>query len=477
MAAAFDLAPADPGIPELRTSNLVRVTFTLTQAAVDALGGQPVIFSARSDGTQLHLVPVFANEDGNWSSLTLTTQVDHLGIFGIAGVSDAQAAVLAAAWPSYDDFQLEAALAPPLYGLRKATLAAQPAATAVRARALKKTAADADPVDWAAQVQARSDAYYNDVVVPALNAANATNADLTQFRDATEKLLSWERERQLLGLEDARDAAVMTQVLDWARRGLAKAMADCATSKGVAATVQALGMLRQLALLGADADISPQSVLGTCGGGSFDVSVSFNQVHSTNYTRSSTIDPAVNYTEPVQIIATTSGSLHLTGSVPELSALTFDYSLSDDKKCADGAVFCTSRKVTITAHETAPAVRLCAGAFWGSFRVVRWNLDARGHYSTPLLEISFVNSVGCGQSSFLVETTKATQTDASGSTSTTTANDWVDTVPWSGTAGMGTSSRIVRRSSPVIGQNIDDGGTERWTTSLNFKVTELKPGN
>lgn len=474
VAAAFDLAPADPAIPELRTSNLVRVTFTLTQAAVDALGGQPVIFSARSDGTQLHLLPVFANEDGSWSTLTLTTHAGHLGIFGIAGVSDAQAAALAAAWPSYDDFQLEAALAPPLYGMRKAALAAQPAAAAVRARPLKKTAADADPVDWAAQRQARLEAYYNDVVVPALNAANAANADLAQFRDATEKLLSWERERQLAGFEDA---GVMQELIDLAQRGLAKAMEDCATSKGVAATVQALGMVRQVTLLGGETDLTVPSVLGACGGGSFDVSVSFNQVHTTNYTRVGNADPAVAYTEPVQIIATASGKLHLTGSVPELSAMVLDYSLSDDKKCADGAVFCTSRKVTITAHETAPALRLCASAFWGSFRVVRWNLDARGHYSTPLLEISFVNATGCGQSSFILETTKATQTDASGSTSTTTANDWVDTVPWSGTAGMGTSSRIVRRSSPVTGQNIDAGGTERWTTSLSFTVTELKPGN
>src|SRR6185369_11168791 len=128
---------------------------------LDALSGQLVIFSARSDGTQLLLVPVFANADGTWSALTLTTNVGHLGIFGIATLSDEQASVLGAAWPSYVDLQLETAIAPASYGLRKTRLSgpAVPAAFGLRPMAVRINAADSpSDADWAAQMQARIDA-------------------------------------------------------------------------------------------------------------------------------------------------------------------------------------------------------------------------------------------------------------------------------------------------------------------------------
>jgi hypothetical protein len=481
---AFDIDPADTTIPELRTNNLVRVTFTLTQEALDALGGQPVIFSARSDGTQLHIVPVFASDGGTWSTLMLTTSVDHLGIFGIATLSDEQAAALAVAWPSDDDLQLEAAVAPPSYELRKAVLSNQATAFASRVRlmAAARIAASSTQDDWAAQMQARIDAYYNDEVVPALNAADAVGADIAQFRDATQKILTWERMRQLLELQDDRDVTVMQRLADLAQRGLEKAMQDCSANQNTAAAVQALGMLRQLALLGIETDTTSQSVLDTCGRSTYDVSVSWTQVHNDDYDLKADPTPETAFTGKMRLTTTVSGNLHLSGSTPELTSVILDVSSSFERNCADGAYLCTNERSSMSAHESDPVVSQCgAYGFYGSYRVERWNLDARGHVAGPYLYVTFQNAFQCAGSSFNVATSRATQTDydsnGNASSKTTNAGDTLDTAPWSGGASLGSSSRIVRRSAAITGENIVPGSIERWTTSITFKITEVPPSN
>jgi YD repeat-containing protein len=110
--------------------------------------------------------------------------------------------------------------------------------------------------------------------------------------------------------------------------------------------------------------------------------------------------------------------------------------------------------------------------------VERWNLDARGHVAGPSLYITFQNAFGCLGDSFNVTSNEATRTnyDDNGnvsSTTTTSASEAVDTVPWSGTANLGSSSRIVRRSSAVTTPNVEPGAFERWTTSLTFTITEV----
>jgi hypothetical protein len=179
----------------------------------------------------------------------------------------------------------------------------------------------------------------------------------------------------------------------------------------------------------------------------------------------------------------TSGNMHLADPNPQLTGVTFDYADSSQIVCAAGAFLCTSQSAATTAHDTAPSIVQCgSGGFFGSYSVERWNLDARGHYAGPILNLRFVNSFGCTGSSFNVATNRATQTnyDANGnvsSTKTVGAADHVDTTTWNGSLGLGSSSRIVRRSVAVTGAFIEPGAIERWTTSLTFIVTEVQPGN
>lgn len=475
--AGFMLGTADAGLPELKTLNALHIRFTLNSQALDALGGEPVMFSARADGTQLHLVPVFRNDDGSWSASTLTTSVDHLGIFGVASLSD-QAATLAAAWPAFEDFQLEAAVAPPSYQWRKAGLAGQSkprtSLTALMAKLLHAAAAP-ETDDGFAQMKARIDAYYNDQVAPAIAAANAANADLEQFRDASVKILSWERMRQLLGIADESDLAATNLLVDYTLRGLQVGLQECSSGPSVAATAQVLGLLRQAQLLGIQTDTTAQAVFETCGRARYDVSIAWSQAHHAEYDTRFDGDPANSRTTSYRSNVTLAGGLHLLDASYEVNSVQLDATSVYESVCAEGAYFCNYLKSTVTSHDTSPTVNQCGSGLYGGYSIDRWNLDARGHLATPLLSIRFQNPFGCAAASFIAATSQASQTDvdASGNSSTRTVNisDSVDTTPWSGTATTGSSTRIVRASRPV---SIAYGsGTERWTTSLTFKVVEL----
>jgi hypothetical protein len=346
---------------------------------------------------------------------------------------------------------------------------------AAMARAIVHAAQD----DWAAQMQARMDAYYNDMVVPALNAADAPGADLAQFRDATQKMLTWERMRQLLGLQDARDEELAPKLKDYTLRGLEKAMQDCSANRDAAATAQVLGMARQAALLGIETNISLEQVLDTCGRSTYEVSVDWTQVHTEDLDLRNDSAPETAFTGKYRSTVTISGKLRLASS-PELSSVGIDQSLSSETNCAAGAWRCENQKYSVTAHDTDPGITLCGSGFFGSSRVERWNLDARGHLASPILFVMFQNSFGCPGSSFVVAG-QATRTsyDQNGNTSqtTTAVSDSVDTAPWSGTARLGSTSRIVRNSAAITGQNVVPGSTQRWTTSLTLKVTEVPPAN
>lgn len=484
---AFVLNPSDPALPELRTNNLVRVTFTLSQQALDTLGARPVIFSARADGTELHIAPVFANADGSWSTLSLTTNAYHLGIFGIATVNDAQAATLAAAWPSYDDLQLEAAIAPASYERREAILTRQ-ATGSLTFRVLRlggavKTAESSSEDEWFAQMRARLDAYYNDEVIPALNAANAANADIAQFQEATQKLITWERMRQLLDLEDDRDVSISQQLIDLANRGLQKAMQDCSANRNAGAAAQALGLARELALFGVETDITLESVMDACGRSTYDVSVDWTQIHNLDYTIKPDADADHAFTRRLLEYTKTSGKLHLSGTTPQISSVSLELTSSNETTCESGAYLCTPEKYSIIANDSAPAVSQCgAYGFYGSYRIDRWNLDARGHYAKPNLYVTFQNATGCARASMAVASGLGTRTnyDQNGNVSSTTsssAGEEIDTVPWSGGVSVGSSSRIVRRTSPSTGPGVQPGSEERWTTTLTFTITEVIPPN
>src|SRR5262249_27090660 len=138
--------------------------------------------------------------------------------------------------------------------------------------------------DWGSEMAARTEAFYNDVVQPTLDAASRPGASLAQIRDAMRDVLSWERMRQLLGLQDERDAAVLGQLIPLARGGLAQAMADCSANRSGAATAQALGMLRQLVLLGGDTEIDASGVLDVCGHPRYDLTIDWQQIRTDDLT-------------------------------------------------------------------------------------------------------------------------------------------------------------------------------------------------
>jgi hypothetical protein len=286
--------------------------------------------------------------------------------------------------------------------------------------------------------------------------------------------------RQLFDLQDGRDAGLTQKLHDYVLRGLDKAMQDCSANRNGAATVQVLSLARQAELLGIQTDISLQQVLDTCGRSTYDVSVDWTQVHTEDLNLKNDVATETAFTGTYQSTVTIGGKLHL-ASTPELTSVSIDQSLSAETNCAPGAWRCEYQKYSITAHDTDPGITRCGGGFFGSSRVERWNLDARGHLASPTLSVTFQNSFGCASSSFVVATGRATKTsyDQNGNTSQTTASasDSVNTAPWSGTARLGSTSRIVRSSSELAGLNVVPGSTQRWTTSLTFKITEVTPTN
>lgn len=479
---AFHLGPADTSAPELQARDLVRITFTLTPEALAALGGQPVIFSARADGSQLHLVPVFANPGSGWSTLMLTTQIAHLGVFGIGTMTGAQSATLAGAWPTYDEFQLEAAIAPASYGLRQAALAAPAPSKSHAAETTVRTFAADD--DWSSEMAARTDAFYNDVVQPALDKASAPGAGVAEIREVMRDVLAWERMRQLLGLQDERDANAQSQLIELAQAGLEKAKADCVAHRGGAATAQALGMLRQLVLLGGDNESTADSILDVCGRPRYDLLVDWQQIRTEDLTLVNEFETTA-FTGRLQGTTTTNGQVHVApDGNPELKSVTFDLTRTYVNDCTDisRAWHCIDTRETYTAHDTSPDASACGAGFYGGYRVARWNQDARGNITGPQLEIFFQNSFGCSSTSFIVATHQATRTieyPRQNRTETSTVGDseGVNTVAWSGGARVGSSTRIVRSSETVTGQNVQPGSVTRRSTRIIVTVTEVPPTN
>jgi hypothetical protein len=289
--------------------------------------------------------------------------------------------------------------------------------------------------------------------------------------------------RQLLGLEDDRDASISQQMIDLANRGLQKAMQDCSANRNAGAAAQVLGLARELALLGVETDITLDSVMDACGRSTYDVSVDWTQIHNLDNTIRPTTDADHAYTRRLLEHTETSGKLHLSGATPQISSVSLKATSSNEATCDSGAYLCTPEKYSIAANDNAPTVRQCgAYGFVGSYRIDRWNLDARGHYAKPNLYVMFQNGFGCAGTSIAIASGLGTQTnyDPNGNVSSTTSSpvgESVDTVPWSGGVSVGSSSRIVRRTLPSTGAGVQPGSEERWTTNLTFTITEVIPPN
>jgi len=220
-------------------------------------------------------------------------------------------------------------------------------------------------------------------------------------------------------------------------------------------------------------------VQDVCGRSTYDISIDWTQVDTTEIDYDNPI-PETTFTGKFRESFTTSGNLHKSETLEVTASI--DQATSYETNCAVGAWRCTDEKYSITADDAHAEVRQCGPyGFFVSYRVERWNLDARGHTASPYLYVTFQNAPGCTGSSFLVQTAQATKTtyDSSGNTSQTTvsSSDSVDTTTWSGGANLGSSFRIVRTSAPITGLNVTPGAMRRWTTSLKFKITETPPAN
>ena len=161
----------------------IKVTFTLpgaltTGVALDDLVG----FVADSDGSNLHLVPIFAGPAG-----APVIQVDHLGIFGIAVANAGQRNAMAAAWPTDPRDQIAAAMAPAMTAAWVNTV--RPAAASGR---ITRAAAD-QPSPLLAPLQG----LFNNSVVPAFAAAYG---DPAQIPAAIQAGFQFLRNAELSGL-------------------------------------------------------------------------------------------------------------------------------------------------------------------------------------------------------------------------------------------------------------------------------------
>ena len=475
----FQVHPAESPEADLQTHNRMQVTFTFTQAALDVLGGQPVIFTALADGTQLHLVPVYENEDGTWPALSLTTSVGHLGIFGVAMIDGAQAATLANAWPSGHDLQLQAAIATPSYELRRTVpitrAKARPLRTQLEARINETTE------DWSRERQAIIDAYYHDVVEPALQTANSPNASPADITDAARKLMNWERERQLLGLDDT-DVNVPEMLVQLAEHAFDLSMQDCQANHNSAALVQVLKSMRQLELLGRPAPTTLATVMETCGRSRFEVTMDFAQSHSWDYEVRNDISPAVTMTGTARGNTSVTGKVHIgENSNTEITASNLTHTDFYEEICAEGAYSCIYAKRTEAANDPAPQVTRCV--FYPAVEVSRWNLDVRGILAKPDIALMITGTCAGinGGYNFTVNTDQMTETFTRGNEPTTTRviPKWedVDARQWSGVYRVGSTTKILRRSAPIVGALVVPGALERWTTTLNVQIVEVIPTN
>ena len=165
VVAALHLTPGD-----LLTEKTLTVTFTIPDAMMETIDPAQLIgFTADSDGSNLHMVPIVIGQLG--PSVTRPgIKLDRLGIVGIAVASPEQQAALAAAWPTDPADQIIAALAPSLTARWRVAVGAAPPAAKQQPRITHQSIAAA-AIEGPATAALRG--YYNDMVVPAFAAADA----------------------------------------------------------------------------------------------------------------------------------------------------------------------------------------------------------------------------------------------------------------------------------------------------------------
>ncbi|HEY4079659.1 MAG TPA: hypothetical protein VGM81_03105 [Burkholderiaceae bacterium] len=222
----------------------IKVAFTLPGTLTGGVALDDLVgFVADSDGSNLHLVPIFAGPAN-----VPVIQVDHLGIFGIAVASAAQRSALAAAWPADPRDQIAAALAPAMTAAWVNTV--RPAAASARIKPAEVRALDAEPAN---PLLAPLQGYFNNSVVPAFAAAYGDSA---QIPAAIQTGFMFLRNAELTGLSASGGPLqpiaddLQARISTLADRYADYVASQCASVGGPPQLQAMLGWMRTLQLLG-----------------------------------------------------------------------------------------------------------------------------------------------------------------------------------------------------------------------------------
>ncbi|MFT4263758.1 MAG: CARDB domain-containing protein [Nocardioides sp.] len=255
--AAYYLAADDNLVP----SHPWSTTFHLPEGIPAA---DQVVFVADADGGNLHLAPILPGSDDR----TVTLNLRQFGIVGVGTATAEQLATLQAAWPTYDDQQLDHALG----------VASQTSRSAARVARSSRAAAQASGT-ISDDAQPLMD-YYDGILVPAYN--TALNAGADTMMSTVQMMLAWSRQVALLGLTEdpvvgPAEATIMPRILDLTHRYMDLSITSCANGGGLDALRTLLGAIRQEALLGDDyRTADAQSTIPLCSTFGVDVSLDWD---------------------------------------------------------------------------------------------------------------------------------------------------------------------------------------------------------
>jgi hypothetical protein len=294
------------------------VDFALDPTVLDGVTPSDLVaFAADPDGSDVRLLPLQPNADGGWAPDRVRVPLTHFGVVGLATATPAQRAALAARVPSDDDQQLEADGAGVSLAERAAALAAAPRPAARTAgRAVPTAPAARADTDWVDQARDRLVTRFNEVLVPAYDAAYS--GGLLEIDVSLQLSLEWLRAAQLI--TGGGDAVIdpLAENVDERVRDLLDRHADlvkqqCVQGGGFGALRAMLGEIRRLQLMGHEAKSAELSeALGACSSFQVAYDQSFGD-ENTNASLDGALTSRITLTAPP-------GGLAASGAVPSGTA-------------------------------------------------------------------------------------------------------------------------------------------------------------
>jgi len=196
---AVDLEPG-----ALLTNTGFTVDFALDPSILAGINqSELVAFAADSDGSDLRLLPLTRNPGGGWAVDRVRVTLSHFGVVGLATISSTARAALASRVPYDNDQQIEAesaeaTLATRLDALGMARLSA-PAPQLPR-RSLRTASEAETDTDWYDEALTAAVKRYNNVLVPALDAAYSGGE--LEIEVAIQMVAEWQHEVAIVGLNE-----------------------------------------------------------------------------------------------------------------------------------------------------------------------------------------------------------------------------------------------------------------------------------